>query len=1090
MRIAILNASSYEELEPLLVSTLSKAEGIALLERTDVERVIQEHALSKSGNLAEQLSIASLLNADGLLMLGKETVDKSEILTVRLTAVEPGVVIGSALFALRKGESESLAQDVASRFLPLLRKLKVKREQALPVSLLNLRCPVKSAVGEKLEKQLTFLFSNQLIASPELFVLERWRLADAAFEKAFAGMGEGGFWNGSYLVDGEIQISGTNPFLLKVKIFARSPNNSDLKSIEATGDSDNLPNLATDLANRLAALFAKKPAPFGWSPIEESREYLREAEWAYRGGLFQTARSAIEASSALGNRDPKCFQLGAKIYSDLAYHVNSHIGLVRGDTNNVDVSKDPERIHCAQLALDSLKRLIACPESLNAKNLPMWEAIKCRKGYIGNTVLLASSLVLRNGHEHGMLGDSSLAEMRANIRELLPYLESCKPDYPDLVAAVFYPFWYENPVDQLAACRLLLQRQPPEDRWQPLVKIRSILMRMDTSLENGSANFGKEKEILRKPRVVCWNGQAVDAAALWQSLVRTLLESPDILEQIDGTLLQLATEKIPSEASIQAALSKCWEGRDKLIETNRAGAILGNMDSWLRLCEERDSKHLGRKPSEFFNHAYRMNWLIYFLKHSSQADRVLLAHLWNRDQFTSQEADTVYKTWLGYRERVKKTTPPDAAMLPFNTYEDDLLKRFPDLQAPALEGSLKISRFIPIPELLTVKEPDWMVQAVTCDDKLWLCVTTRTGTSFPGAIYGMDISDFKLLERIEIPDSLRTFPTPIRFEKFSACDNAFYYLAGCNIFRYDRIAQIWSQIPLPGSTQIGMAWTSLQTDGKDFYVGSSANSNPERTSGIWKWDSAAKEFQIISSNRRRPAQNRFDDCEGYFDTFLFAGPKGKLGVCVYYKAFLFNAEAGEWDVLKDAEDCSVCPIVTSNHTLLLSKAGCVGLIKHGETRDIEWCQGKTPASCSADDGVLPLAYSYLLKRGRKVSCTLAYCDGKLWHCQPRNETPSRHHLLRCVDWKNPDLSLPAIPLEFEIPEAVQAFLPNSDLQYSASAPPRSTHPLDELQIIATKKGLIFWAYNLPGFWFVPNEQLNAALKSTPSAQQSLPESVP
>ncbi len=104
VRIAILNTAATEELEPILTSILSQTDGIALVERPEVDRILREHALSKAGNLQEQLSISSLLHANGLLILGKETVDKSEILSVRLTAAEPGVVIGSALFAPRKAD--------------------------------------------------------------------------------------------------------------------------------------------------------------------------------------------------------------------------------------------------------------------------------------------------------------------------------------------------------------------------------------------------------------------------------------------------------------------------------------------------------------------------------------------------------------------------------------------------------------------------------------------------------------------------------------------------------------------------------------------------------------------------------------------------------------------------------------------------------------------------------------------------------------------------------------------------------------------------------------------------------------------------
>ena len=88
-------------------------------------------------------------------------------------------------------------------------------------------------------------------------MLERWRLGDAAFEKALAQTGEGGFWNGAYLVDGEIETSGSSPCEMSVKVFARSPEGKEVKRIEMQGQSDKLPELAAQLASRLGMLIAK-----------------------------------------------------------------------------------------------------------------------------------------------------------------------------------------------------------------------------------------------------------------------------------------------------------------------------------------------------------------------------------------------------------------------------------------------------------------------------------------------------------------------------------------------------------------------------------------------------------------------------------------------------------------------------------------------------------------------------------------------------------------------------------------------------------------------------------------------------------------
>ena len=407
------------------------------------------------------------------------------------------------------------------------------------------------------------------------------------------------------------------------------------------------------------------------------------------------------------------------------------------------------------------------------------------------------------------------------------------------------------------------------------------------------------------------------------------------------------------------------------------------------------------------------------------------------------------------------------------------------------EGTLRVTQFYPIPDLIESKPSTWAVQIAPWGDKLWLCVTTA-GNAYKGALYGMDLSDFKFSDHIELPPSMPTLFRSFDYDTFYVGEDAFYYRAYRHVARYDRKKKVWTSITLPGDSG-GWGWLDILPEGDDFFIGRSANMSLDHVSGVWKWNAASGEFVTLSSNRRRPAQNRLDDCPGYGSTEALPGPEGRLGVRANGFSYLFNAQGGQWEPIPGVNGREVHIASSCDYTLLLSTNWAVGLIEHpggkppeeklsgkNDGQGVKWFRGETPVMLeeSKKSGVLTVAREHAYR----VAYSLAYCDGKMWHCQPRNEIPSRHHLLRCFDWANHELSLPALPLEFEIPDAVRAFLPNPDSRYSESAPPSSTHPLDELQIIATKKGLIFWAYNLPGFWFVPNDQLNAALDSARNAQ--------
>lgn len=1088
-RIAIIDTDPHGDLEPLLVAELSKTTDIELVERTEIEQVLRERALSAVSDLKQQVSIASFLHANGLLIISKVAVKEGELLSVRLTAAEPGVVLGSALFAIRKDDSASLARDIAARFTPLWPKLNVKREQALPISLLNLRCPVKSAATEELEKQLTFLFANRLMAQPELFVLERWRLEDAAFEKAFAHATDGGFWNGSYIVDGEIQTSGTTPCEVRVKVFARSPRGKeDVKTIEAEGSSDKLPELASALAEQFATVFAKQPAATAWAPLDESREYLREAGWAYRAKLNNLARSSLEASRALGNRDPKQFQLGSRIYSSLACPTSSAdsswLSPMNYGTNGLDVTKNPESLRYAQLALDNFRGVIAHPQAQGSdsdnddSSLPVFpgETMSQERGFVGSVVLLAASRVVRNAYEHGLAGDARIQEIRAGLRELFHVLlawwdaeikrdpEALNISDPCVVGAAYYPYWFDTPEEQVAACDTLLHQKLPLPARVHLMLLRCGVLRCDPDARNyGRPNRRWETETI--PRLIGWKGQSEEALkTAWDDFIAKLLSSPVHAEQFDGMLLRIASDEANKEVHTREALEAFWNAREELVAAHRVDAAIGTLDAYLKA----NKKHLGFDPNSLFDHAYCMKWLLYLLEHSDRYEYNLFKRFWKSEDFTLQEADTLFKVWLSYRDRLTQagTWVPEA-----RGFENELLKRFPQLH-PAPPNALHVTRFLQIPESPPSARAECTMRLTPCGNTLWISVTNRWGRPYRGGLYGVHLPELAFSERVELADNIfRGSSSEIEdSDQFCASTAAFYYRVGSNLHRYDRKTGKWTSLSLPGKATSG--WTGLLTDGEDLFVARSTNYSSDHTSGIWKWIAATGEFQTISSNRRRPPQNQLDDCPGYFVSGLFLGPERKLGACINYYPHLYNSEKGQWEPLNSSTGSLVYVVGTSENPLLLSDNGAVALLKNPDATTVEWCRGETPDTAPKNAGVLASAFTYALRCGVRVNHTLSYCNGKLWHYLPHNESQSRFHTLQGFDWTNPNASTPPIPLVFEMPEDVQEFL-----KAKAAKNKHEGDPMDHLRVLATETGLVFWAYNLPGFWFVSMDEVEKAMQN-------------
>src|ERR1019366_5099246 len=237
--------------------------------------------------------------AYGLLFLYKN----GENLKVRFTAVGLGFV----LFDLQIPPGLSpdvLAKSLSDRVALFISKLKLSPDKAIPLSLLNFRSELTSGTTDEMERQLTLLLESRLAAIPEYVVLER-RHADAlGFERSVASSTPPELLKGAYLIDGSFRPAGIDADSnIVVSLRVRSPKTGLETTVDVEGSKGDLPGLVNTLADKIGREISSTGSSAQWQPLDEAKEYMREAKWAWEHSTDKATLEALNSAELLGDSD-------------------------------------------------------------------------------------------------------------------------------------------------------------------------------------------------------------------------------------------------------------------------------------------------------------------------------------------------------------------------------------------------------------------------------------------------------------------------------------------------------------------------------------------------------------------------------------------------------------------------------------------------------------------------------------------------------------------------------------------------------------------------------------------------------------------
>ncbi len=285
----------------LLTTDLSKLEGLELLERNSINRILQEQKLQLAG-LSGLIQTGRLLGADGLLLLERKAEAAHDVIIFRLIAVRPGVVIHSATYPIplkaeRAGHRE-VADLIRLRVMRHLERLRTEESRAVRVSQLNFVAPLGGKVAIASAQRLDQMLAERLMDDPAVFVLERQKLGLAAEEKMWSGNTEP-FWTGSALIDGEVRQDLSGGGRMTVTVRVRPPQAKEAVDLQEAGLLSKPEEALDRLLPRIReALGSRSTAR--WDSVEEGRLFFEQAQ---RAKEHAEKKAAIEAAWNLGYRE-------------------------------------------------------------------------------------------------------------------------------------------------------------------------------------------------------------------------------------------------------------------------------------------------------------------------------------------------------------------------------------------------------------------------------------------------------------------------------------------------------------------------------------------------------------------------------------------------------------------------------------------------------------------------------------------------------------------------------------------------------------------------------------------------------------------
>jgi len=1049
-RIAVISATETADLAALLTSELSGNPDIALVERDALARIGDERKVQSMAG-SDASALGKLLNADGLLILEKQ----GNAIHARLTAVG----LGYAVFDLQIAPGMTappLAKSLGHRVEQFLPKLKIEATKAVPISVLNLRSDLSITSAAKIERDLTLLLESRLASVPEYVVLERRHAWDLGFEHGLITSSGVQLLEGTYVLDGILQINQGNGGEVTVQARLHAPKTKQETSLEVRGRSDDLPGLVEALVAQINKTIGSSASASAWQPQTEARQYLTEGIWAWEHGQPQASVEALDSAELLGEKAPDLRAVRIQALSQLAVPDFNPFSVEFISQQNVPTSDmfihgNPTRHYAPVLPLPDrlafIKRamsdLAASSQSAGGGTVSLQfldprQQHEIQSNKARDFVTYAASSVLS---ELERQNDPGADEFRSQVREWSnfdPLNGKLSEDYAN--AAYFTDAWANSLEEETRYYQKILSAGGPDG------PAKAIFLK---------ARFVWGKGATFCPRFI---KDPAEQRKAYLAFMQDLMQTP---EGKLSALLALSGDADPSvsETSYIAFLDELGNQGTDLAKSNE---LFAHCHAAFLLPDAFRAK--------FGGHA--ITALHAFLTESNRVDARVLNVLWFPTTFPPGEEAKIWSEFNEYKERIKNGSPKQsesAMQFYFGVAESDFIKAFPAF-AQASGRPLAVTRFWQ-PEI--GKKDGAFFGVRDCEISGNSVAIIGGGAYFQNQkVYVVNPPNFDS-EPFRLPAGIMPFGfcfTPSTFyltgHEWSLADLHPKPDIQWHLYRYEMASQAWATQDIP----FVCAQPHVLRD-RLFLVISSGNG---RHGAITTYDWDTQKLTLLASDRRRPAQNQFDDRTGYQVMSLFLGLHDAIGTNIDFQCYTVSETAGNWpDLIPGFTIPRAVPV--GDKTLLENGKERICLLIDPAKDKPEVLFAPTgplpPALAAYGPARWPLDYS-------KVSRGIGRSKGlhrDAFFSLARYQTTPAHYELLWVDASHVDSPV-KIPLQFSLDPTMQAqlkLLKGAPANFDEIVNPASLNSL--LQMVSTDAGICLYGGSV--LWFIPYEDIEAYLKS-------------
>jgi hypothetical protein len=1056
VRIAIVSDPGEKDLAALLTTELSSNATISLVERDALEKIGDEAKLQQMAG-TDATALGKLANADGLLFLDQ----RADGTHVRFTAVN----LGYALFddpvppgVNPQQEAKALAHLVAND----VPKLTLDRTKAVPLSVLNLRADFPTTDSTRLERALTLLLESRLAAVPEYVVVERRHAWSLGFERSLDPTTQP-LLRGAYLIDGTISSSAARSCTVAVRL--QNPG-GNATAFSVTGKSDELSALANQiLANIQKTIGGTSTAAPVESGQQEAAEYLDEGTWGRRAHANAAALEALDSAELLGakpadvevERIPVLYALADEGIEGWLPFFESQDKTPGLDPAALDQHTDAAIRSLREAALYQSEkmesqadpRLLADPTErflVRTDNLLAW------------TVYRASKVLV--------LADRAKSPRADELRQALRPVTGYDPPQGKMGRAFTTNINNDNSRAEFA------------DNWAQTLDEEMAYYRLACSDQTIALPF---TTMGWRPDRFCERFHATPqecTKAFWD-FVATLKDNPN--SRLSYCLLcARAGDAATADSGYREFIESLWNMRAELGDPKVYGPLFHNV---FTVPDDVKARNAAAGIP-----------LIHYLLTQPRLEAwqmTLLVILWHPQGFPAADAPALWTDFNACWERAKAAGGVPG---PYNmgTMADDFCAQFPKLAptpqpaAPPADA-LTVTKFWS-PGLAPGALPkNYQIIAMhICPDGAWIDGFYTFGEC-PSALFHVNLANFTSIS-LTPPDNFRAIDMGVADKALYLLDTSNADPAKHQLARYELPSGPWQVRPLP---DIGSVRLYAVGDAPYLFT-----TSKERETSFVRYDWDADKWIVLASNRRRPAQNQFDDAPPIiFFGGIFAGPSHQPCAYVFNGTYFMHETPGTWSAVFDSAFGNQSSTI-GDRTLIFSSSGEAVMLDANKPAPEYWVANSLPhVRQPAAPGRPP----------EKVLTPWAAQANWTWPTPPKGP-PWKHGVafhdetlflldqaapgapLEFVCYRKGDTTPRLIPLQFHIDDATRvrlSYLPETgrDIVRLSIAqiqhPERATTERMGLlpQLIATHQGLCL-QYVDNGFWFIPFADIDAYLKTT------------